>query len=80
MKTTLVATSTADQEIVDQNSPSPVACHLFSNAVTGQKTPTSWGDQESMAGPSNKGDSPFADFDATKRSVIIKMIQLLIKA
>src|SRR5258708_16560295 len=62
------ATSTADQDIADRNSPSPVARRLFSDVVSGQKTPISRGDQESVANPSDEGDSPFADFDATKRS------------
>ena len=67
-KTVLAATSTADQDIEDRNSPSPVARRLFSDVVSGQKSPTPRGGPESVVNPSDEGDSPFADLDATKRS------------
>jgi len=67
--TARAATSTADQDMKDQNSPRPVARRLSSDVVSSQKTLHAYrGGQESVADPSDKGNSPSGDLDATKRS------------
>jgi len=66
-KVALAAARTSDQDISDQNDPSPEARRLFSDAAAGHKTRMLWGGHELLGNPSEGGESP-KDLGAAERS------------
>jgi hypothetical protein len=64
-KVALAAPSTSDQDIPDQNDPSPDDCRLSSDAAAGRKTPRLRGGHESVGNSSEGGESP-KDLDAER--------------
>jgi len=66
-KIALAATRTSDQDISDQNDPSPEARRLFSDAAAGCNTRMLRGGHESVNNPSEGGEPP-KDLDAAERS------------
>jgi len=66
-KVALPGARTSDQDIPDQNDPSPDDRRLSSDAAAGRKTPRLRGGHESVGNPSEGGESP-KDLDAVERS------------
>jgi hypothetical protein len=64
-KVALAAARTSDQDIPDQNDPSPDAHRLFNDAAAGRKTPRLRGGHESVGNSSEGGESP-KDLDAER--------------
>ena len=66
IKITSAAASNSDQDISDQNGPSPAPCRLFSDVVTGNKSPKIWGGCNQSTISEEEND--LQDLGMTKRS------------
>ena len=78
-KVALAAARTSDQDILDQNDPSPDDRRLSSDAAAGRKTPRLRGGHESVGNSSEGGESPGVPKTLMPRGVMIKKIKLRIR-